>query len=103
MTKQCTRCKESFSSEDFYKSDATKDGLVCYCKFCCAEYRRHYYSKFSAERKKENRKYHRRWLKRRKTLFREMKEAITKIAIGALYPQEIAKKIFNKLKNENDK
>lgn len=37
-TKQCWRCKQFKSLEDFHQSKATKDGRQSKCRSCCVEY-----------------------------------------------------------------
>ncbi len=39
-TKQCHRCKEERSTDDFYKTDRNNDGLHSWCKPCMTEYSR---------------------------------------------------------------
>lgn len=37
MQKQCSKCKNHFSLNNFSKDRTKKDGLMCWCKNCCAK------------------------------------------------------------------
>jgi hypothetical protein len=74
-TKECARCHAWLSLTEFRKQATTRDGLRTWCRRCCREYLRTYYTKhrdqFRRYAKKQDskypdraaeREYHRRWM-----------------------------------------
>lgn len=55
--KDCTRCKKTKPSVEFYKSSASKDRLTIFCKKCCSAMGRNGYKKHKVKRQEYGRQY----------------------------------------------
>ncbi len=66
-SKECRRCKETKSAEEFSKSSRNKDGLISYCKECDSKYGKDWY----ARNKESNKQRSLKWAKENKEKFKE--------------------------------
>lgn len=58
MTKQCTKCKQFRSLDEFTNDKNTKDGLRSWCKKCVSDYSKKYHQVHKVEKAKYRKKYY---------------------------------------------